>query len=103
MRQVHRVIVKSSYTAIQSVPKASSNRARRKARKCFLKHKQLPAGYSLLYKMNSFIEAQPVPTKKLLAEWSFLDKIAVQTFNKKFDALSDKQKARLFDSLHKED
>ena len=82
---------------------ARSNRARRLAKKCFTKRKQVPSGYTLLYKMNSVIDFPPMPTDRLKSEWAFLDKMSEQMFRKKFDNLKSFQKARLIESLHKEE
>jgi hypothetical protein len=80
-----------------------THRMRKHLKKKFKKGKQLPSGCTLMYKLQSGIDAVPAPTPRLKSDWAFLDIKAKEMFRKEYDALNMKQKSRLIDSMHKED
>jgi hypothetical protein len=82
---------------------ATTYRARRLAKKRFKKGKQVPAGYTLLYKLGTTIDSNPQPTERLKAEWAYLDMRSMEMFKKKYDSLTTRQQAKLIESFHRDD
>ena len=91
------------FAKLPTVPKATSHRQHRMARKLFRRNKQAPSGWHLMYRLKSSVEGTTTPSPKLLAEWKFLDEQALKMFRKVYDKLTRTQKSRLIDSLHKEE